>query len=315
VRVTQLVGASVILALSAGAGAEPALARKPPPRSTSNSIILGEDRENPGAGVRVTETRTTPGKAGHPGTGRPAAATGGHGGAPSGERCAVFDAPLALTWWGNSVDPDKRTTAGPLKPGATYYTACHMPDGSASGMGQFTYRPAAPAAAAVAPQPPDVEAIARQVYSEIPLVAPTPHTAPPVDAEQLVGFPVWFWIDGGAWRTFDAHAGVAGVSVTVVAKPKQVVWELGDGTTLDCHGPGTAWNPGAGRGQHSDCTHIYQHVSAGQPGGRYAASVSVVWSVSWSASTGQSGTLPDASRTSGFSLLVTQRQAVIHYGN
>jgi hypothetical protein len=228
-----------------------------------------------------------------------------------------------LVWWSAAVDPaDAPTTVGKMTPGSTYYSECHRPDGALSRMDQFVYRPATPAAAApapapapVAPEPPDVEAIAREVYAEVPLVPPTPHTSPPADAEQLVGFPVWFWIDGNAWRSFDAHAGVSGVTVTVVAKPKQVVWNLGDGTTLDCHGPGTAWDAGGGTRQHSSCTHIYEHVSTGRSGGRYHASVTVVWTVSWSASTGQSGTLPNASRTSGFSLLVTERQAVIHYGN
>jgi hypothetical protein len=137
------------------------------------------------------------------------------------------------------------------------------------------------------------------------LVVPDPHTAPPPDA-QLVGFPVWLWVDDTVWRDFQASASLAGITVTVVATPKTTRWVLGDGASLSC-GPGTPWSPGSGG--HSDCEHVYQYASD-----HYAARVTVVWSVSWSASTGQSGTLPDASRSTGFAMEVGERQAVISYG-
>jgi hypothetical protein len=122
------------------------------------------------------------------------------------------------------------------------------------------------------------------------------------------------WVDGAVWRSFDAHASVAGITVTVVAQPKSLRWNMGDGTTVTCAGPGTAWHPGDTEGQ-SDCSHIYEYVSAHQPDGRYHASVTVTWAVNWTASTGEAGTLADASRTAGFDLEVIERQAVITYGH
>jgi len=205
-----------------------------------------------------------------------------------------------------------------MQAGRVYYRECHYADdGSLAGYERFVYQPGQPAPAgqpAEAFQPPDVEAIAREVYAEVPLVLPQPHTSPPAGTPQLVGFPVWLWVDGAVWRDFEAHAAVAGVSVSVVARPDRIEWNLGDGTTITCEGPGTPWDPLGGNGQSTDCSHVYQFVSAGRPGGRYQASVTMFWTVSWSASTGQSGTLPGASRTSGLSLLVTERQAVIRHG-
>lgn len=219
-----------------------------------------------------------------------------------------------LAWWGNSVGGAQARTAseGSMVVGSTYYRECrYVDDGTIASSQRFVYRPSAGAAA---PSGPSLETIVRQVYAEVPLVLPLPHTAPPVDAVQLVGFPVWMWVDGTVWRNFEASASVAGVSVSVVARPTLVVWTLGDGAKVTCRGPGTAWDPAGSAGQRTDCSHIYQFVSAGKPNGRYPASVAMTWSVSWSASTGQAGVLPDASRTTAFSLAVTERQAVIHYG-
>jgi hypothetical protein len=228
-----------------------------------------------------------------------------------------------LAWWGNSVSgtPARTASSGNMVAGSTYYRECrYVDDGTIASSQRFIYQPprATPAAAAPpapVPRGPSIEEIVRQVYAEVPLVLPQPHTAPPVDADQLVGFPVWMWVDGEVWRDFEAHAAVAGVSVSVVAHPKQVAWTMGDGATVVCRGPGTAWDPADPHQQRTDCSHIYQFVSAGKPSGRYQATVTVTWSISWSASTGQSGVLPDASRTTAFSLHVVERQAVIHYGS
>jgi hypothetical protein len=209
--------------------------------------------------------------------------------------------------------------AGTLVPGRTYYRECRFLDDGSIDRDAFQYAPrraaVRPAAATVAAAPQiDIMTIVRQVYAEVPLVLPVPHTSPPVDADQLVGFPMWMWVDEGVWRTFDAHASVAGITVTVVAEPKSLRWSMGDGTVVSCAGPGTAWVEGGGGDQRSECSHIYQYVSAHQPDGRYHASVTVTWSVTWSASTGEAGTLPDASRSAGFDLNVVERQAVITYG-
>jgi hypothetical protein len=93
-----------------------------------------------------------------------------------------------------------------------------------------------------------------------------------------------------------------------------VTWSMGDGATVTCDGPGTPWNPDGGDGQTTDCSHVYQHVSADQASGRYPVSATVTWAVTWSSTTGDGGTLADASRTTTFDLDVTERQAVVTYG-
>ncbi|HEY3141074.1 MAG TPA: hypothetical protein VGJ86_08085 [Acidimicrobiales bacterium] len=191
--------------------------------------------------------------------------------------------------------------------GQQYVLDCrYLDDGSRAYEETFFYQPGGASG-------PSAAAIAQQVYEEVPLVFPEPHTSPPPDAPQFVGFPVWLWVDDTVWRSFEAHASLAGISVSVTAQPKIVQWNMGDGASVSCAGPGTAWASGQS-GRASDCSHVYQFVSDRRPGGVYATQVTVVWSVAWSASTGEGGGLPDASRTTDFSLDVGERQAVVTYG-
>ncbi|HEY8547733.1 MAG TPA: hypothetical protein VIL36_21870, partial [Acidimicrobiales bacterium] len=280
--------------------------------------------DRPGAGVQVVEEVSRPGRPGGSGdTGRQTGSSG-RGAAPATPtrptRCTTWDAPWQLAWWGNSIPGEQRVkelSSGDLVAGKVYYRECrYLDDGSVASYDRFVHQPGSPtpAAAAATPEPPDVETIARQVYAEVPLVTPEPHTSPPPDAPQLVGFPVYLWVDDLVWRDFSATASVSGISVTVVARPAKVEWDMGDGTVVTCQGSGEAGDErgadaGAGR-----CSHVYQHVSDDQPGGRYRASVTVTWIVTWSASTGQSGTLPPASRSADFTMLVTERQAVVRHG-
>jgi hypothetical protein len=321
------------------------------PQSTSNSILLSDDSDHPGAGVTSVEhvTVVRPGAAAGSSTGGRAGGTGGsesgrRGGDERGQRPARPAAPARpqrcttsthhwiLQWAmdGLAQMHGKRgayhAPVRSMVAGHRYYRECRFLDDGSVDRDAFVYSPAPPgpapdpiaAAPAATPAPVapqiDIMTIVRQVYAEVPLALPVPHTSPPVDADQLVGFPMWMWVDDGVWHTFDAHASVAGVTVTVVAQPKALRWDLGDGTVMSCAGPGTPWVDGGGDDQRSDCSHIYQYVSAHEPDGRYHASVTVTWSVTWSASTGEAGGLPDASRSAGFDLNVVERQAVITYG-
>ncbi|HEY8524612.1 MAG TPA: hypothetical protein VIL48_06600, partial [Acidimicrobiales bacterium] len=201
------------------------------------------------------------------------------------------------------------STDGALVEGEWYYLECRWDDtGEVDYAERWQYDPADPTAG------PSPETLARQAYDQVPLVVPQPRTAPPADVEQLVGFPIWLWVEPAVWRTFTAEATIPGLSVTVTATPRRLVWDMGDGTRFACAGPGTPWDPAGGAGQTTDCSHTYQFVSAGEPGGRYRASVTATWAVSWRASTGEAGTLADASRTATFGLTVGERQAIVRYG-
>jgi hypothetical protein len=126
----------------------------------------------------------------------------------------------------------------------------------------------------------------------------------------MVGLQTWLWVDEATWRPFTATASAGGLSATVTATPVGTEWEMGDGTTVTCDGPGT---PYTGDDERTDCGHVYQVDSAGEPDGVYDAAVTIVWSVTWTASNGEGGDLGAVERTTRFPVDVGQRQAGVEY--
>jgi hypothetical protein len=194
--------------------------------------------------------------------------------------------------------------------GDWYYQSCRYTDtGELAYSAYWQYTPDDAASPG-----PDLAAMARQAYDQVPLVFPAPSTSPGIGVDQITGLPTWLWIDPSGWAELSARAEIPGFWVEVSASPRQVVWDMGDGEQVTCDGPGTPYDPSRPDDEQSTtCSHVYQVVSSDEPGGRYAASVTVVWSVSWRASTGATGVLADASRTTSFSLTVTERQAVVTF--
>ncbi|WP_436793884.1 hypothetical protein [Actinospongicola halichondriae] len=147
--------------------------------------------------------------------------------------------------------------------------------------------------------------LARRARDQLAIRYPEPRTSPGFGVDQIVGIETWMWIDAAAWQPVSATASIPGLSVSATATPRQVTWDMGDGTTVVCDGPGMPYD--AGRpiaDQSSDCTHVYQRLGA------RTASATVVWSVEWESSDGGGGTLADASRTTQFPMTVVERQAV-----
>lgn len=140
---------------------------------------------------------------------------------------------------------------------------------------------------------------------------PTMRTNPPA-GDQLVGVPTWLWIDD-PWQPVSATATVGPVSSTVTATPRDVRWDLGDGNTITCDGPGRAYDltkdPAS---QQSDCAHTYTHRSTVRgPSAAYGLRATVTYGVTWTATTGQNGNLGTISRSSTVNLIVREAQALI----
>jgi hypothetical protein len=189
----------------------------------------------------------------------------------------------------------------PFVEGQTYVIVCTNPAGETVYAAITTYQPGVTVV--------DDLTLARQAYRELPLLYPDPHTSPPFNTNQLVGERTWLWIDESAWRDQSATAAVAGLSATATAHPTMVIWDLGDGTTVTCNGPGTPYDTSRPpEEQHTDCSHVYQDS------GDYEITATIVWEVSWSASTGAGGTLAPLQRGTTFPVAVEQRQAVITQG-
>ncbi|MFD7660414.1 hypothetical protein ACFV4N_41110 [Actinosynnema sp. NPDC059797] len=130
---------------------------------------------------------------------------------------------------------------------------------------------------------------------------------------QLVNLPTWLWLPGG-WQEVSESASVPGVSVTATAKPVSVSWSMGDGNTVTCAGPGTAYTTSADpKAPSPDCGHLYRRSSAGQPGETFPVTATVRWTVTWSGA-GEGGTFPDMTTTGTASFRVAESQALNHGG-
>lgn len=270
----------------------------PPPSIWNDRRIKtnpGSDTQDPGVSISATEL----------------VAYGGEGAGPAGVRpreCIVRE------WDGeqlSAVRPvsEQLATVDQMVADEDYYLECTWTDTGVTDYAEvFTYQPGVSG--------PRLDAIARRVADQVPLVFPRPATSPAIEGEQITGLPTWLWIDPAGYRSFDAQATLAGLTVTVTATPLQVTWELGDGSDpVVCVGPGTPYDLAVDDdAQHTDCSHVYRYESGGEPGGVYHASATTSWSLAWEASTGETGTLPDVRRTTTFDLTVTERQAVVTYG-
>ena len=131
-------------------------------------------------------------------------------------------------------------------------------------------------------RPVTPEIIARRAVSRLRLPAPGLRMSPDVRREQVVRVPTWMWVDGADWRPVSKTVEVPGVAVTATATPVRVVWLMGDGNMVTCAGPGTPYSTRFSASSHSpDCGYVYLRSSAGEPGGVFAVTATVVWNVEW----------------------------------
>jgi hypothetical protein len=147
--------------------------------------------------------------------------------------------------------------------------------------------------------------------SELNIPVLRPATAPPLGKDGLVGLPEWYWIPGG-WKPVNVTVSAGPVWATVTATPSQLTFDPGGGLAdASCaDGPGTAYN--AASAQQAGCTYGYDQSSATQPGGTYAAAVTVTWVVTWKGSGGTGGLLNNGLQVSfPFALRVAEGQALV----
>jgi hypothetical protein len=144
--------------------------------------------------------------------------------------------------------------------------------------------------------------------SELKVPVLRPGLAPPLPRKGLVGLPEWYWIPNG-WRPVNVTVSAGPVWATVTATPVSLSFDAGGGQPgSSCTGPGVAYH----RGGRTDCSYTYTRSSATQPGGKYAAAVTVTWRVSWTGSGGTGGLLdPGLQIAFPFSLQIAEGQALV----
>ncbi|MFB6875864.1 hypothetical protein [Streptomyces sp. NPDC056323] len=87
-------------------------------------------------------------------------------------------------------------------------------------------------------------------------------------------------------------------------------WDMGNGTTVTCHGPGTPYTADRGKSPSPDCGHRYERSAADQPGSRYKGTATATWAVTWTAPTLNDGGEFTGIRQNAFTAAVGEVQVL-----
>lgn len=131
-------------------------------------------------------------------------------------------------------------------------------------------------------------------------------------SEPVVHVETWLWVEGLEWRSVSETATAGAVSATVMATPRRVTWDMGNGDWVVCEGPGTAYDPSkSSDAQSTDCSYTYRTSSAGEPGDVYRVTATVEWELRWTV-TGAAGggALPAMTTSESIFVPVSEMQAL-----
>jgi hypothetical protein len=185
--------------------------------------------------------------------------------------------PYGCTYGAGGASATAAIGVGGPQPGQWIFPDCRGP-GVIDPMPPFWVTGAVPAAGTIQVDP---VVVAEQAAKELGFGSPTIEMAPPDGSPQLVGVASWLWIAPGEWHTLTASASAGPVTTTATATPSKVVWEMGDGDSVTCDGPGTPYSA-SDPNATTDCSYTWPDP------GTFTVTATVYWSVTWAA-TGVAG--------------------------
>jgi hypothetical protein len=308
-----LLGVCASLVLSPTAVADPATCQQ---YDSHGICVVGSETAEDDRGTAAPPAATTPGGSG--GTSAAACTV-----SPSGTVIPCRD---GQAWWVQDMQcyaeamaqqpPKDSPIWGGRTDGAIYSCLFYTGGGAFPGTNGFTFWSATPPAA---PATVDPAQLARQALSTLTVPSPTTGRYPAGTLQDGQPFTVvnaytWFWTDPGSFRALTARADAGGVWAEVSVAPTALSFTPGDGAAaVSCPGPGVAWQPGDGvwAASPAGCDYRYPQSSIHQPDGRVTATYGIQWSVTWTSSTGATGTLPDLTTTSNATFAVAEVQSVV----
>lgn len=160
---------------------------------------------------------------------------------------------------------------------------------------------------AAAPGAPDPAVLAQRAVERMNLqpinIGIVPEDKP--GSIGIVGMPQWMWVNEPAPNTFGpiTESATAGqFTVTATAKVDKTVWDMGDGNTVTCVGPGTPYEDRYDIADSPDCGYKYTKQ------GEYEVTATSYWTVEWEGM-GQFGTIP-LDLTSTASIVMGEAQVI-----
>ena len=162
---------------------------------------------------------------------------------------------------------------GGPQPGQWVFPVCSGP-GAIDPMPSLWVSGATPPASGAVQVAPVV--VGQQAAKRLGFGSPTIEMAPPDGSSQLVGVASWLWIDPADRRTLTATVSAGPVTTTATATPTKVVWDMGNGQSVTCDGPGTPYSA-SDPNATTDSSYTW-------PGpGSCTVTATVYWSVTWTA--------------------------------
>ncbi|WP_436800935.1 ATP/GTP-binding protein [Streptomyces avermitilis] len=214
------------------------------------------------------------------GTGGKGAQTGSQGSSGSKTQCKLTKVnpkpPADHPVW-NGADPKKSDL---------YFRAC------TDGGDGFVVVPQGQPAPHVDPRE-----LAQRAVDSMTLLGPD-IASPKAAGKYTVGVPMWMWVNQSA-TTFGpntASASAGGITVTATAKVSEIVWQMGDGASVTCNGPGTPYQASEGMAQSPTCGHMYSKTSAVARSGKYPVTATSTWTIDWQGG-GAAGQLTEIRQT------------------
>ncbi|MGI8778094.1 MAG: hypothetical protein ACR2LJ_12120 [Acidimicrobiales bacterium] len=226
------------------------------------------------------------GNVGSPGTGHPGGGGGGGGG--SVPTCTAADGtvgPISYERVPDELLLDEQKARIAAEGGGYYWKLCggQLAESIISTAPLGIYSPAAPPGGGAPPVDP--AALAQQALQHTPLPTPQIGMAPDPSIPQLVNLATFLWIPVTQWQPQTASASAGGVTSTVTARPERVIWDMGQGDSVTCDGPGAPYDPSlSDDAQPSDCRFTYPASSASAPGQTFTVTATVEWHATWTAS-------------------------------
>ena len=149
--------------------------------------------------------------------------------------------------------------------------------------------------------------LAKVAWDAVKIPSPTVETNPKVGdrGATLVGMDTWVWATGQTPTSVTATATAGSTTATITAGSSGLQLSAPDGKA-SCTGFGIAWHSGMAEGS-SPCTISFNRSSA-HLGGTTPLTVKVAYSASYTATDGNSGTLPAITTTNTINLPVAEVQ-------
>ena len=151
--------------------------------------------------------------------------------------------------------------------------------------------------------------LAKVAWDAVKIPSPTVETNPKVGdrGATLVGMDTWVWATGQTPTSVTATATAGSTTATITAGSSGLQLSAPDGKA-SCTGFGIAWHPGMAEGS-SPCTISFNRSSA-HLGGTTPLTIKVAYSASYTATDGNSGTLPAITTTNTINLPVAEVQTL-----